>query len=326
MSKSDYMLRSLVYFTKAIIVLSALFLFTTSLKAQQVKYVKTEAGEKKAVIWEPVNIKSMDLYYGPGGKEMQPDLSKVTFIEEKKGGSSKKYEIKDANGREWVAKIDKESQPETVSVRLLWALGFKTEINYLAPTITIPGKGTFKNVRLEARPEGIERLERWKWSDNPFSGTKEYKGLKIMMAFLNNWDIKDGNTMVLDTGDELQYIVSDLGATFGKYGSNNFPIIWRIGRSINKPSQYSKSKFIREVEDGEIDFAFKGKNKGIFDDISPGEARWITDLLLQLSDKQIRDAFRAANYTQNETNVLTTAVKNRILELDRATQTSLAKQ
>lgn len=326
MTKNNYLNRSLVYFAKTFVVLAALFLLTTALKAQGEVTVKTKSGEKKAVLWEPVDINSMDLYYGPGGKEMQPDLSKVIFVEEKKGGSSKKYEIKDARGREWIAKIDKESQPETVSVRLLWALGYKTEINYLAPTITIPGKGTFKNVRLEARPEGVERLDRWKWRDNPFTGTKEHKGLKVMMAFLNNWDIKDGNTMILDTGDELQYIVSDLGATFGKYGSNNFPIIWRIGRSINKPSHYSKSKFIKEVEDGEIDFAFKGKNRGIFDDISPSEARWITDLLLQLSDKQIRDAFRAANYTQNEINVLTTAVKNRILELDRATQTSLAKQ
>ena len=319
MLKTNYLLKSLIYFTKAIIVLGTLFFLTSSMKAQTV--------DKKPVLWEPVDVKKQDLFWGPGGKAMQPDLSKVTYIEERKGGSSKKFEIKDAKGDTWVAKIDTESQAETAAVRFVSALGFKTEIVYLTPTLTIPGKGTFKNVRLEARPKNVDRGDRWEWRDNPFSGTKQLKGLKVMMAFLNNWDLKDGNTIILNTGNEAQYVISDLGATFGKYGSNSFPIIWRLGRSKNNPEDYSKSKFIREVEsNGEIDFAFKGKDDEIFENITINEARWVTDLLLQLSDKQIRDAFRAANYTQSEINLLTNAVKNRILELDRATQPALARK
>lgn len=324
MRETGYGKKSLIYAAKSLIVLITLFLFSFSIKGQET-YVPAEGVAKKPVLWERVDIGQRDLFDGPGGSRMRPALDRVEFIEEEKGGSSKKYRIRDARGREWVAKIDKESQPETVSVRLLWGLGYKTEINYLAPTINIPGKGTFQNVRLEARPSDVERVGRWKWKENPFSGTKEFKGLKVMMAFLNNWDLKDGNTMILDNGRDLEYVVSDLGATFGNYGSNNFPVIWRIGRSINKPLHYSKSKFIDEVEDGVVDFAYKGKRNEIFRDITVNEARWITELLLQLSDKQIRDAFRAANYTPNEINILTRAVKNRILELDRATRSSLAK-
>ena len=43
-----------------------------------------------------------------------------------------------------------------------------------------------------------------------------------MMAFLNNWDLKDdGNNIILDNGkskrsEKLHYVVSDLGATFGR--------------------------------------------------------------------------------------------------------------
>ncbi|MFN6965072.1 MAG: hypothetical protein ACK4S4_15090, partial [Pyrinomonadaceae bacterium] len=34
------------------------------------------------VLWEDVNIPARDLFYGPGGREMVPDVSRVTFIKE----------------------------------------------------------------------------------------------------------------------------------------------------------------------------------------------------------------------------------------------------
>ena len=78
------------------------------------------------------------------------------------------------------------------------------------------GKGTFKNVRLEARPDNIERLGEWKWTSNPFVGTKELQGLKMMMVFMTNWDVLDLQNKILQVGDENHYIVSDLGSTFGR--------------------------------------------------------------------------------------------------------------
>src|ERR1044072_1709551 len=169
---------------------------------------------QKPVMWEPIDTRHLDLYLGPGGNEMKPDLSSITFLKEEKGGHNKKYRIKDGAGKTWVAKLGREAQPETAAVRLMWALGYKTEINYLVPSITIPGKGTFKNVRLEARPDDIERLDEWKWKDNPFIGTKEFQGLKIMQVFLTNWDIVDIQNKILQVnganGKELHYIISDL--------------------------------------------------------------------------------------------------------------------
>jgi len=283
----------------------------------------------KSVMWEQVNIGQRNLFLGPGGTSMQPNLSKITFIEEEKEGYNKKYRIKDGSGRVWVAKLGRESQSETAAVRLLWALGYKTEVNYLVPSITIPGKGTFKNVRLEARPENIERLETWKWKDNPFINAKEFQGLKIMMVFLNNWDIVDVQNKILlvdgKNGKELQYIISDLGATFGKLGNNNLPLFYRLGRSISKPSDYIKSGFIKKVENGKIELAYKGKNRSIFRNITVGQARWLADLLLQLNDKQIEDAFRAANYSPADLKIFKQAVRNRIAELDDATNQNLAK-
>src|SRR5215210_9459043 len=83
--------------------------------------VQQDKGKKKGppqgtpVLWrEPTDISSRDLLLGPGGEEMKPDLSRVTFIKEETGGYSKKYRVRDGRGRVWVAKIGKEAQPETV--------------------------------------------------------------------------------------------------------------------------------------------------------------------------------------------------------------------
>ena len=277
-----------------------------------------------AVMWHPVNIADRDLFDGPGGDSMRPDLSSITFIEREKGGHNKKYRIKDGSGRIWVAKPFTEARPETAAVRLLWGLGYDTEINYLVPELTIPTVGTFKNVRLEARPEGIKRLDSWKWHDNPFIGTNQYQGLKILQMFLNNNDVIDYNNKILKVdgpnGPELQYIISDLGSTFGKRGNNNLPLFYRFGRKNDSPPKWNRSSFIKDVRNGRIVFSTKGvKNRGLYKDITVEQGRWLYDLLRQLNDDQIGDMFRAANYSPPEIETLTAAFRRRVDELDAAT-------
>jgi len=282
------------------------------------------------VLWEDGDIASRDLFNGPGGVEMQPDVSRVTFIKEETQGHNKKYRIRDAKGQEWVAKFGREAQPETAAVRILYGLGYKTEINYLVPKLTIPGKGTWENVRLEARPADIKRLDEWKWKDNPFVGSNQLQGLKIMMVFFTNWDLLDLQNKVIqvsDNGDvEHQYIISDLGATFGKLGNNNLPFFFRLGRRTNDPGTWYEAGFVSGVKDGMIDFDFKGKGRGLMDDITVSQGRWLTDRLLQLTDKQIEDAFRAANYSPDEVKLLRDGFKARVEELDKATRNAVAEK
>ena len=268
------------------------------------------------ILWRaPQDISSRNLFLGPGGNRMKPDLRQIKFIKEEKGGYSKKYRIRDGSGREWVAKIGKEAQSETAAVRLIWAAGYETEVNYLVPRLTIPGKGTFQNVRLEARPDSEKRLTEWKWTRNPFVGSREFQGLKVMMLMLANWDIKDSNNKIIavEGTDKLRYVVSDLGATLGKTG--HLPFFWRFNRSRNKPTDYVKTKFVNDVDGNVVDFHYSGKKREIFNDITVDQARWIGDLLSRLSPEQIRDAFRAANYTPEETRLLTQGVTNRITQL-----------
>jgi hypothetical protein len=301
------------------LVLLALILSLTSIDTGLAKTKKKKAVPTGTpILWQrPTDISSRDLYLGPGGAAMRPDLRRITFVKEEKGGYSKKYEVRDGSGRKWVAKIGKEAQSETSAIRLLWGLGYVTEVNYLVPRVTIPGKGTFTNVRFEARPENWKRVGEWKWKSNPFTGTTELQGLKIMMALINNWDLKDSNNEMIqlrgDNGNELRYIISDLGATFGH--ASTTPILWRITRSRNNPVNYAKSDFLEKVKDNRVVLHFGGKNRGLMKDIDVQDAQWMGSLLSQLSDRQLRDAFRAANYRSDEINLLVRTVKERTNEL-----------
>ena len=270
-----------------------------------------------AAMWEPVDVSKRNLLLGAGGASMRPDLRRVRFLRKETGGNNLKYRIRDASGRIWVAKIADESQPEVAANRLLWAVGYRTEIDYLARRLTIPGKGTFLNVRLEARPKWIDRDGDWEWDSNPFVGTREFKGLRVMMALINNWDLKDSNNAILRTGRQAQYIVSDLGSSFGKLPVSSAFILNRFGRSVNDPEDFANSTFIHKVEDnGEIDFYYKAKGKKLLEQIRVEDARWIGRLLGRLSDRQIRDAFRAANYSPAQITILSRAVKSRIRQLN----------
>ncbi|MET0624759.1 MAG: hypothetical protein ABW250_17560 [Pyrinomonadaceae bacterium] len=323
----------LLRLTAASFVLFCLLAPAAAAQDKKAKKEKKPAPVGLPVLWRaPADIQSRDLFLGPGGEAMRPALGRVTFLKEEAGGFSKKFRVRDAVGRVWVAKLGKEAQAETAAVRLVWAVGYMTEVNYLAPCVVIegapdPGKefgrcqgGGFSNVRFEARPEEFERLDEWKWSENPFVNTKELKGLVVMMSLLNNWDIKDTNNKILyvpgagGARGELRYIVSDLGATFGRV-KLDVPGFWRIRRNRNDPEDYAKDAFLEDVKGGQVYLFYKGKRQDLFDDIRVEEARWIAGLLSKLSARQIEDAFRAANYTPDEVRLLTAAVRERIDEL-----------
>jgi hypothetical protein len=235
-----------------------------------------------------------------------------------------KWHVRDGAGKKWVAKLGNEAQPETAATRLVWAAGYPVEITYLASCVKIEnapkppsnksvkrceGNG-FANVRFEARPDDQKRLDNWSWDKNTFAGTKEFAGLVVLMALVNNWDLKDTNNKVIyapgeDGAGQLRYVVSDLGATFGKTG--NF-----ITHSRNEPKKYIKTTFVEKVEGNRVKFDYNGKKGSLFDNITVEQAKWIGDILAQLSEEQVKDAFRAANYTPEEVEGLAQEVLGRI--------------
>jgi hypothetical protein len=296
------------------------------------KHKKDKAGaetdpDAPAVLWkQPENIASLDLSYGPGGPENVPDLSgKFTYVKRDAKGTQKKIIVKDDKGGEWVVKFGPEARPETAATRIVWAMGYHADEDYFVKRVHIEGlKDDALNVRFKRRHYGYKDIGNWSWETNPFIGTRELDGLKVLMVVLNNWDLKlDNNKIVEATGkksgadrDEKIYYVGDLGATFGKTGSlaREFGIPHQHG-SKDKPGQYARQSFVDGVSDGTVRFHYKGKDRSTVETISIDNAKWMGGLLMQLSDKQLTDAFRAAGYDDAEISTLVGALRQRVEEI-----------
>ena len=167
------------------------------------------AGSGPAVLWRsPENIASRNLLYGSGGKQNEPHPP-FTFLKEDLDGTNPKFDVRDRDEVKWKVKLGDEARSETVATRFLWAVGYFTDEDYFLSDIRVedmprrlkrgqglvePG-GLVQNVRLEREPKG-KKIGVWQWRHNPFSGTRELNGLRIMMALTNNWDLKNQNTAV----------------------------------------------------------------------------------------------------------------------------------
>src|ERR1700752_228229 len=119
-----------------IISVGSLDVFSTA-KVKKIK--KRQHGQKQAVLWrDPGNIRQRDLYYGPGAKDLAP-APPFKFIKEVKDGSNPKFEVEDARGAKWRVKLGPEAQAETVSGRLIWAVGYHAEESYYFDRANISG-------------------------------------------------------------------------------------------------------------------------------------------------------------------------------------------
>lgn len=302
-----------------------------------------------ALLWQqPADIASRDLYYGPGGKEHAPHTT-YTFLREDLNGTNPKFDVRDENGVKWRVKLGVEARPETVASRLVWAVGYYANEDYFLPELRVENMphlkrgqnlvgpdGTVRDVRLKRFRDGEKKIGEWKWRENPFNRQREFNGLRVMMALMNNWDLKDTNNAIyeekkdVESGSpQLHYEVSDLGASFGTTGRS-----WTHSRSKGNLSSYRHSKFISKVTPEYVDFNVPGTPAVIYvftpkeyitrmdmrwigKRIPRSDAKWIGGLLGQLSPEQIRDAFRAAGYSPQQVDDFAGAVEERIAQLNK---------
>jgi hypothetical protein len=309
-----------------------------------------ESSQTTNVLWrDPGNIAARDLYWGAGSPSRAP-VPPFTFLEEDKDGESPKFKVEDAKGVEWSVKLGIESQTEIVATRLVWAVGYFVEESYYftrAPIKQLPrlsrgrefveGGRVVRGARFEPRRKDIKRGDYWDWGKNPFLGTPELDGLKVLMILLNNYDARTQNNRVLVAKDstgkaiENRYVVTDLGATLGKAAGMGG------GRSKNDLEDFLSTRFVVGSEDGEVKFDYdtrptklgllavlnpiyyKGEMKKEKDmrGIPVAHARWIGALLSQLTTNQLRDAFRAADYDRTTAEGYVRALQQRINQLSR---------
>lgn len=308
------------------------------------KKAKTKEKERAetlpAEIWKsPPDLKSQSIFYGVGGSNDAPDPNGFyKFLKEDLKQTSPKFDVEDDRGRIWRVKLGREPQSETAATRLLWAAGYFVDEDYYLPQIKVSGlpklhrgeefvsgNEIVHRVRLERRFPNVKKLGQWGWSDNPFHDTRELNGLRVMMVLMNNWDLNPDNNSIYEVDGKREYLVSDVGATFGKTG-NYFT------RSKSRLRDYEKSKFIDRETPDYIDFdmhtrpfllsavrihyyAERTNWEQVAKHIPRRDAKWLGERLSQLSESQIRECFQAAGYTPQEIDGYTETVQKRIQEL-----------
>jgi hypothetical protein len=298
-------------------------------KEKKAKADGADGRELKPVLWsEPTSIESLDLFNGPGGAEGAPDPSaRYTFVSRSASGTSEKINVVDDKQREWQIKFGAEARPSPTSSRIVWAAGYHVDPDYFVRRTHIEGRGGFDvwDVRFKRRDDGYKEEGLWSWESNPFKGTRELQGLKVLMALLSNWDIKTENNKIIRAKkksggdrDELIYYVSDWGATLGKTGSpfRKIPGFANVPAGSKGDAQdYASQAFIRGVSNGVVIFNYKGKDPKVLEGVSVEHARWMGEILGRLSDKQISDAVRAGGFTEEENQTYTRAIRGRINQL-----------
>lgn len=305
------------------------------------------AGEKSTdhlpeMLWrEPADISVRNLRFGPGGRQHQPPATGYKFVKEQTAGSTPKFVVEDGNGVQWKVKLGAEARTEVVATRLVWAVGYFTDEDYFLRELRISGmprlkrgsalvgaNGVVRNARMERVLPEIKKVREWKWKDDTHYQTQEWNGLRVMMAMINNWDLKDSNNAVYQERETRNlHVVSDLGASFGPTGPGA-----RGSRASGDLHTYRHSKFISKVTDEYVDFATPGCPSPLYvfnpkamigrvhyrwigHKVPLEDVRWIAVRLGRLSTQQIRDAFAAADYSPEQVNAFAAIVQRRIAEL-----------
>ncbi len=278
---------------------------------------------------------------GPGGPSQAPEPP-FHFLEEHTSGSQPSVSVRDANGRRWRVKWGHEVQPETFAVRLAWACGYFAEVTHFLPSGMIVGPaalaragscigqdGGFANARFELDDPEVEKLfaeHSWSWTSNPFVGTPELAGLRIVLMLISNWDNKDqrdvargSNTAIYVTRvslwkREAQYLIVDWGGSMGRWGGT---IVTR-GRWDPAGFAAQTPQFVTGVANGFVQFGYTGQRTGdARANIRVEDVQWLCRYLGRITDAQLRTALVASGATPEETESFAASLRNRIERLRR---------
>jgi hypothetical protein len=284
----------------------------------------------------------VDLRFGPGGREGMP-APPFRFAEEHGDGSQPCIAVIDARNRRWRVKWGHEVRPETFAVRVAAACGYFAEVTHYVAEGQIEGAtglgkarnciaedGRFEDARFELEDRSVRMLfneHSWAWNDNPFVGTKQLSGLKIVIMLLSNWDTKDrrdvsrgSNTAIFEHevsrwSREARYLITDWGGAMGKWGTNV------VSRDRWDPAGFEAqtASFVTGVKDGYVNFGYQGQRTAeIARGITVEHVKWFYKYAQRLTIDALQAGLHASGATEEEAIRFAAAIRERIDQLGTA--------
>jgi len=263
-------------------------------------------------LWrDPGNIAAKNLQWGRGGQALAPSAtSEYEFKDSDTTGYSPGYDVVDPKGRKWDVKTGDEGQTEVMASRLLWAVGYHQPIVYFVPEWTMTKGPTSKPMSGRFRLASDHDADgEWSWTENPFLGTRQLKGLVVANLIINNWDLKPSqNRIYVEVGRNPArwFVVQDLGASFGKTA-------WPTGNR-NNIDDFETQRLVLGVENGRVQFDYHARHKELLENITPADVVWICRLLSRVTDAQWADLYRGAAVPAEVGLRYTSKIKSKIQE------------
>lgn len=280
----------------------------------------------RAQLWTPTDVRAMDIKAGPGGKGAFPFRATVycDYLDKKLSGDSPKFVCLIGKDDEVKVKFgggNGEVFGEVLATRLLWALGFPADrmypVNVICRRCPIDFGGIerpnresrFDPAVIERKAEGKEwpsdDTSGWSWDeldsvDAESGGAPKAQrdALKLLAVFIQHTDSKPQQQRILclEKGPESKVscnrpfmMLNDVGVTFGRANRTNSNEIGSVNLAAWRRTPVWK-------DDTGCTGNLPRSMTGTLDNPSIGEAgrRFLADLLVQLSDRQIRDLFEVA--------------------------------
>ena len=285
----------------------------------------------RAQVWLPGDVASRDIKTGPAAIDSfaQGETIECKHLDKKLSGMSPKFACEMANGDELKVKYgggNGEVYAEVIATRLLWALGFGADRMYsvrvicrgcpreLGGILRENGDQIFDPAVVERKMPGREMTrdgeEGWSWKelDRAESAPVAHRdALKLLAVFMQHTDTKPQQQRLLcldDRGDapgkakkeapctRPLMMLNDVGVTFGRANLTNA----NTKGSVNL-KEWSTTAVWKD-EPGCVGNLPKSLT-GTLDDpvISEAGRAFLSNLLGQLTDVQLRDLFEVARVT-----------------------------
>jgi hypothetical protein len=333
------LMRSSLFVALAAVVLSGLASPAAATRAEKAHSLKSlTPGERlaylrRAQIWHPVDVPSMDVRRGPelpGAFTPMQDLT-CRYEDKKMGGTTPKFscvvppddDVK-VRYRPWNGKV----YAAVAATRLFWALGFATDAEYPVRVTCLDcpedpwskkeprlPQVVFERAVIERHPDvGIAvagKDPQWGWDelknvDEVAGGSSraQLDGAKLLAAFVQHTDNKAINQSLgcaregvrrdeagTETCSAPLLVVSDLGNTFG-HGS------FIHARTVGSANYHEWSRVPMWKDPARCQAELPGNIMHPtlkHPVISEAGRRFLADLLMQLTDDQIRGLFEVSD-------------------------------
>ncbi|MFL5812559.1 MAG: hypothetical protein ACJ763_03200 [Bdellovibrionia bacterium] len=288
---------------------------------------------RRAQIWFPTPVSSMDLFAGPKDRDSFEfgQTVKCTYVKHDRGnGTSPKFYCRTDSGDEIKVRYGEDNNEiyaQVAASRLLWALGFVTNANYpvriqcygcsddpwddprfVPQTVTFEDATIERTIRAHEVCEIGKTKQGWGWLE--LDTVKEELGgatraqidaLKLLGVFMSHIDSRPNNQKLICPMDEV--------VTENEHKKCRKPLMYitdvgttfggaheTVGFTTLKLRHWKHWSIWADPRRCIADILPEGTNpqKLRYPKISEKGRRFLADLLAQLSDSQIRDLFRAA--------------------------------